>query len=409
MRKNLFIVLLLCVMLVLGAVSGCGSSQSTPSAAPTEAPPAAPSEAPPAKTEAPTPEESVSAPEPAEMDYSSLEVWQNDPDFPDGAYFFKDLKDAKVWGDIPVADKEIKIGYIVKSLDNSFWQGIKNGVEEEAQKLKDQGFNVTIDVKGAQGESDVQGQLAIMQDMVNKKYDAIVFHPISDVNMVPGIEEAQQANIPIVTGNQQFNDNPQVPYFFGMSEYYAGSVAANYIIEKLGSEGGQIAVVSGISNDRAARSRTAGFADAIAAAGNPNLTIVDTQNADWDRAKAKNVVDTQLKKYPDIKAIYCNNDTMAMGALEGVRGVDKIGQIIVGGIDATDEAVQSINNGELTFSIAAYPDLYGKIGVEMAFRVLAGQEVPPFILGQYVLVDKTNASADAKQVLGWTDFAYIKG
>ena len=353
----------------------------------------------------------VAATEPAkptEFDYSSLAKWTVDPDFPDGGYFFREIKNAGIWGDIPVPDREVKIGYIVKSLDNSFWQAIKTGVEEEAKALKDAGYNVTIDVVGAQGESDTQGQLALMQDMVNKKYDVIIFNPISDANMVPAIEEAQKAGIPIITGNQQFTTDPKVPYFFGVSEFYSGTVAANYIIEALGPEGGEISIVSGIANNNAARARTSSFEAAIAAANNPNLKIVDVQNADWDRGKAKDVVDTQLKKYPNIKAVYANNDTMAMGALEAVRGVGKVGEILVAGIDATDEALESIKKGELTFSVAAFPELYGKIPLEMAFRLLAGQNVPPIVLGEYVVVDMKNANTTSKDTWGWTEFKYTK-
>lgn len=71
------------------------------------------------------------------------------------------------------------------------------------------------------------------------------------------------------------------------------------------------------------------------------------QNGDWDRSKAKDVADTMLKAYPDLKGIYCNNDTMAMGVVEAVRGADKMDEVIVGGTDAISEALTSIKEGDL--------------------------------------------------------------
>ncbi len=392
MMLNKVIVLLICVAFGLTVLSACGAQQTTQTGQ--EGQTAAEVQ----KTEAAATNDV--------FDYSSVSVLKTDPDFSEGAYFYKDLKE--IWGKIPVPDREIKIGYIVKSLDNSFWQAIKKGVDEEAKNLQDAGMKVTVDVRAAQGESDQQGQLSIMMDMINKKYDAIVFNAISDANLVPGIEAAQEAGIIVVTGNQRFDGEPKVPCFFGDSEYTAGTIAADYIAKKLGDNGGDITIVSGIANNSAARSRTQSFEEEIKKLNNPNIKVVDIQNADWDRSKAKDVVDIQLKKFPNLKAVFCNNDTMAMGALEAVRDAGKLGDVIVAGVDATDEGIASIKKGELAVTVASSPFLYGRIGLEIALRALAGQNLPEKILGPYNIVDKDNVNMSDKELWGWKELEYEK-
>ena len=140
-----------------------------------------------------------------------------------------------------------------------------------------------------------------------------------DSNCVPGIERAQEAGIPVIPVWVEFKDDPYVNICVGSNAYAEGQAAAEYFAEKIGDEGGQVAVITGIASNPITPERTNGFSEYFEK-NDLNIEVVDVQNGDWDRSKAKDVADTMLKAYPDLKGIYCNNDTMAMGVVEAVRG-----------------------------------------------------------------------------------------
>ena len=112
-------------------------------------------------------------------------------------------------------------------------------------------------------------------------------------------------------------------------------------------------------------------------------------------------MDTLIKQYPDLKAVYANNDTMIMGALEAVIAAGKKDQILVVGNDGTNEAIQSIQNGELDATVNIFPSIAGKISVDIALRALAGQELPKVIYTNQAIVDSENCNLSEEEIAEW--------
>jgi ribose transport system substrate-binding protein len=264
-------------------------------------------------------------------------------------------------------------------------------------KLQASGYDITVDVKSAQGEGDEQGQLAIVEDMVNKKYTALLLSPISDGNLIPGVESAMKANIPVINVNDGIIST--APNFVGPRAIQNGELAAEWISNKLGGKG-QVAIVIGMPKAFAARQRTTGF-EGWMNANAPGIEIVEKQNADWDRAKAKDLADTWIKKHPELKAIFCNNDTMALGVQEAVNASGK--DILVVGVDGIGEAYDSIRKGEMDATVDSFPKYKGQIAVEVALRVLGGQSLPRVIWTPQALIDSTNVDTDAEEIIKWAD------
>lgn len=335
--------------------------------------------------------------------YNPDREFVEDTDSYAGAVLYTEIEET--YGPIPYPEAGTQIGFVAKAYENEFWRAVKEGVEEQITELNDAGVDIVGDVRAAQGESDEQGQASIMNDMVNKGYDAIVASPISDGNLVPPTEKAHAANIPVINTIGGFAKEMDI--YVGPRHYMSGELAAEWIANKLGDEGGQVAVIMGLPKESAARGRTEGFGDWLAANA-PNIEFVDSQNADWDRTKAKDVMDTLIIKYPDLKAVYCNNDTMAMGALEAVKAAGKLGELMVVGNDGTSEAIQSIKDGELSATVHIYPFFGGKISVDIALRVLAGQEMPLVIYTNQALIDPTNVDLSDEEVISWTGLNFAE-
>ena len=97
---------------------------------------------------------------------------------------FKDMR--KTFKAIPKLDKKTKLGAVAKAFENEYWRTLKLGMETAAKKLQDRGYDVEVSVRSAQGEGDEEGQLAIVKNMILRKYDALLLSPISDANLVPG-------------------------------------------------------------------------------------------------------------------------------------------------------------------------------------------------------------------------------
>ena len=313
----------------------------------------------------------------------------------------------KLWGsEVLVPDKKLTIGFIPKALENEFWQMVDDGIQEEVDKMNEAGFDVTLDTVSPQGETDYEGQLSIMTDMVNKGYDAIIVGPITDSNCVPGIERAQEAGIPVIPVWVEFKDDPYVNICVGSNAYAEGQAAAEYFAEKIGDEGGQVAVITGIASNPITPERTNGFSEYFEK-NDLNIEVVDVQNGDWDRSKAKDVADTMLKAYPDLKGIDCSNETMAMGVVEAVRGADKMDEVIVGGTDAISEALTSIKEGDLDYTTNNFPHYVGKIALVEAIRTLAGENLPENITTPVAGMSSDNIDTPEADIVGWKDLEWV--
>lgn len=383
MKRKLVSVLLVCAMAVT-MVAGCGSKTEEPAEAPAATQAPAASEAP-AATDKP---EATEAPAESEA-----------PAAASGEFVkYNDIKDGL--GPIPKTDKTFQIGFTAKALENEFWRMEKEGAEAAGKALKEAGLDITITVAAANGESDVQGQEAVMKDMINKKYDGIMVAPIADTNLTAAIEEAVEVGIPLICVNDK-DANVDLP-IVGADHKDTAELAAEWIATKIGGKG-QIAVVQGLPTAEAARLRTDCFVDYIKA-NYPDIEVVATQNADWDRTKAKDVSATILKQYPDLKAIYANNDTMAMGVLESVKEADLLGKCLVVGTDGTSEALDSVKAGELSATINDFPFYQSQVAAEMLVRKLSGQDVPEKIYSPHAVVDADNCNLSNEEILGWKGF-----
>lgn len=324
------------------------------------------------------------------------------PDSYAGAIEYYELREKL--GAVPKLKDTYKFGGVAKAFENEYWRTLKTGMETGATKFNQKGINVSIDMRSALGESDQTGQLAIVQDMITRKYDAILVSPITDGNLVPGVEDALKSGIPVLNVNDGIV--AIAPNFIGPNAYQNGILGAEYIADQLNGKG-QVAIVTGMSGAFAARQRTQGFKDTLAAK-YPNIKIVEEQTANWSREEARNLANTWFTTYDGstpaktIDAIFANNDTMALGVVEANEANSKVDPIIVG-VDGIGEAYDSIKAGKLDATIDSFPMFKGQIAVEMAIRILGGQTVPRVVHTPQALITSTNVNDKPETIINWTD------
>jgi ribose transport system substrate-binding protein len=336
----------------------------------------------------------------AAAELPAADVAQQGFNYYSGAKSYNEVKASLGPIDVSKIKQPLTIGFTAKALENEFWRMEKEGAEKAMADLKALGLNITVMVQAAQGEADEQGQLAVFNNMVNRKYDAIMVSPIADGNLLPGVEKALQSKIPMVVCNDAFM--PQIRTTVGAWHLEGAQLAADWVGKKINGAG-EVAVIAGLPKNEVGRIRAEGFIAQINKS-YPNVKVVGNQNADWDRTKAKEVADIFIRQFPNLKAIYAANDTMAMGVVESVRAAGKMGQILVVGCDGVSEALASIKAGELSATINNYPYYMSQVGIEMILRVLSGQEIPKVMYTPQAVVDKDNITKSDAEVINWTGF-----
>lgn len=303
---------------------------------------------------------------------------------------------AALGDEVPVADG-VELSAIMKSISNEFWRSLKEGYEKAAENS-----GISIRVDATTDEGDEIGQQTMMDNAVNQGVQAIMASPISDSNLAAAVDNAKTAEIPVVNVNDGLIAN--CDYYVGPNAYMNGQLAAEWLSGKLGDEG-EVGIVIGMPKAFAARERTQGFEDWVAD-NNSGMEIVAKQNADWDRQKAKELASTWITQYPDMKAIFCNNDDMALGVVEAVEEADS--EILVVGVDGIGEAYDSIRAGKLDATVDSFPYYMAQVATECTLRALAGQEVPHVVATPQALIDAENVDEEAAEIINWTDTTYTK-
>lgn len=239
---------------------------------------------------------------------------------------------------------------ILKPLSNDFWASMKSGIEEEAKKQ-----GVTVDIFAATTEEDTEGQLKILENCINKGYKAIGVAPLSPTNLINGIVEANKKGIYVMNIDEKIDMDTlksaggSVIAFATTDNEKVGEKGAQYILDNL-AQGGEVAIIEGKAGNASGEARKTGATNIFKA--NSTVKLVASQPADWDRQKALDTAASMLQSNPNLKAIYCCNDTMALGALQAVKNAGKLGSVIVVGTDGAAEAIESVKAGELSATVA---------------------------------------------------------
>jgi ribose transport system substrate-binding protein len=284
-----------------------------------------------------------------------------------------------------------RIALVLKTLNNPFFIDMQKGAEEAAKKL-----GVSLIVQAAEREVDVEKQMQIIENLIQTKVAALCVTPSGSREIVPAIEKANRAGIPVVIVDTRVDPKTmseskgKIATFIGSDNYEGGKLAGEFIAKKLGGKG-KVAVLEGIPGHETGDSRLKGFRDAIKAT--PGIEVVASQTANWERDQGFNVFQNILQSHPDVQAVFACSDLMALGAVEAIAAAKKTGQITVVGFDASDEARKAVLSGTMDATVAQSPATMGAIAVENAYHLIKGEPVKEEFVVPIKLITKENAGA----------------
>ncbi|GBU09663.1 D-ribose transporter subunit RbsB [Gammaproteobacteria bacterium] len=239
-------------------------------------------------------------------------------------------------------------------------------------------------------KSDVGKQLEHIENFINQKVDIIIIVPVDTQGLASILSRVKAANIPLIIVNRYPEVAlPENVYYVGSKEIEAGRMQMEYIAQKLNGKG-NVAILLGDLASEATRSRTQGVEEI--AAKYPDIKIVDKQTAKFFRKEAMDVVSDWLLAGREINAIAANNDEMAIGASLAITQSGAHKDIIIGGIDATADAIAYLQRNLLSVTIFQDGKGQGSGAINIALKVLKGETVDKETWLPFKLVTPENIS-----------------
>ena len=227
--------------------------------------------------------------------------------------------------------KKVTIGFSVSTQNNPFFVTMANSVKAAADKA---GVNVKI----VDAQNDPAKQSNDIADLLQGNISVLIVNPVDSAAISNSVLAANKAT--------------------------------------------PVAELEGIPGASATRERGQGFHNIA----DNKLKVLAKQSADFDRSKGLTVSENILQANPDVKAIFAQNDEMALGAVSAAKAANK--QIFIIGFDGTDDGIKAVNDGSMAATIAQQPDKMGEIGVETALKLAKGENVDKNIAVDLKLVEK---------------------
>jgi ribose transport system substrate-binding protein len=267
-----------------------------------------------------------------------------------------------------------RIALIMKSLANEFFITMETGARAH-QQANAEAYDLLAN--GIKDELDVGRQIDLVEQMIAQRVDAIVIAPADSKALVPVCQKAQQAGIVVVNIDNKFDDEVlastriRIP-FVGPDNRHGARLVGDHLVKYLQS-GDQVAIVEGAPNAFNGVQRKLGFEDAMKAGG---MTIVSSQSGYWEMDKANQVVAALITEHPDLKAVLCANDSMALGAVAALRGANKLESVKVVGYDNIAAAQRLLQEGHLLATADQHADQLAVYGIQYALEMLNSKTAP---------------------------------
>lgn len=266
-------------------------------------------------------------------------------------------------------DQRPVVALIMKSLANEFFVTMADGARDH-QAANDADYRLLVN--GIKNEIDLTQQVALIDQMIASGVDAIVIAPADSKAIVPALARASAAGIVVVNIDNRLDREILDEYgfkapFVGPDNFRGAEVVGQYLAARLAA-GQEVAILEGVPTAYNSQRRTAGFNKAMEDSG---LVVVSQQSAQWDQTKAVAIASAILVQYPDLAAILCANDNMALGAVAAVKQAGKGDQVQIIGFDNISAVRNLIKEKSVLATVDQHADLLAVYGIEYALAALS--------------------------------------
>jgi ribose transport system substrate-binding protein len=256
-----------------------------------------------------------------------------------------------------------RIAVVISTLNNPWFVVLADAARDRAKEL---GYTPTV----FDSQNDPAKEAAHFENVVAARYAVVLFNPTDADGSIANVRKAKAAGIPVFCMDREINaTNAAISQV--LSDNYAGCVTlGQHFVKQVGTQGKYIELL-GLVGDNNTWNRSKGFHSVVDRY--PGLKMVAQQSADFDRAKALEVLESLLQAHGDINAVFCGNDAMAMGAYQALLAVGKADTVKVFGFDGADDVVRSIAEGKIMATGMQFPKVMARTAAEFADKYIKGQ------------------------------------
>lgn len=278
-------------------------------------------------------------------------------------------------GDKPASTtQKPRIALIMKSLANEFFATMAKGAETHAAA---NGDKYELVVNGIPDETDLAGQVTLVEQMVGQGVSAIVIAPADSKALIPALLRAKEAGIIVVNIDNKLDQTilaeskASIPFVGPDNKAGAAKVAAHMAAQL--KEGDGVVILEGLETSFNGQQRKLGFEKALKQA---KIEILDSQSAQWEMSVANQTASAMLTAHPELKAILACNDSMALGALAAVKASGR-NDVKIAGFDNISAVQQAIREGQILATADQHGDQLAVFGIEYALQMLQDKSQAP--------------------------------
>jgi len=256
-----------------------------------------------------------------------------------------------------------KMAVVGSTLNNPWFVVL---AESAADRAKELGYDATI----FDSQNNTAKEAEHFENLIAAGYDAILFNPTDADGSVSNVKRAKASGIPTFCIDREVNalDGPVSQI---ISDNFSGCVELGiYFVRQLEKKGKYVELL-GLVGDNNTWNRSNGFHSVVDHF--PDLEMVAQQSADFDRSKAMEVLESIMQSHPDIDAVFCGNDAMAMGAYQALVSAGKQDSVKVFGFDGAKDVMDAIKDGKIEATAMQSPKFMAQKAAEFADKYLNGQ------------------------------------
>lgn len=276
-----------------------------------------------------------------------------------------------------------RIAIVVSTLNNPWFVVLANTARAEAQH---RGYSATI----FDSQNDPAKETAHFENIVASGYRAVLFDATDAKGSVLNARLASRAGVAVFTMDREI-DSRDAAVSQIISDNYAGAQeVGEYFVQQLGEQARYVELL-GLVGDNNTWNRSRGFHSVVDRY--PGLRMVAQQSADFDRSRALDIMESVLQAHPDIQAVFCGNDAMALGAYQALLGAGRALTVKVFGFDGSQDAITAISAGKMSATAMQYPQVMAATAAQFADRYLRGDRgIPRRVAVAVDLVTSRNAA-----------------
>ncbi|KVD46845.1 sugar ABC transporter substrate-binding protein [Burkholderia sp. ABCPW 11] len=277
------------------------------------------------------------------------------------------------------ADKKFVIGYTNLADTDVFTMSRKTAFADAVKA--DPGLSVVY----TDANGDVSRQLDQIDNFIAQKVNVIMIVPVDYRGIVPGVERANKAGIPVIALGIQSAGGKYT--FVGSKNYDAGRLQGEYF-DSILPKNAQILYLQGTPGLYHSKERLAGFVQTLAK--RPDVKILSNLPADYDRAQGMKVTEDWVQRYPKFDAIVAANDQMALGALEALKTAGRLKGVAISGVDGTADAMRAIKAGEMSQTIFQNAKGQAQAAYQVVETLKSGKPAPAEVIVPFESVTRNN-------------------